>query len=812
MNSRIRLATNTGFSVLIAYCFVLAVHHSGELTDILLSGILVPAVLITVFGRIVDHRKNHITAKLWALLITSILLILFSWLNSPYLLSSALVLCYWSGHLLNHATEEMNAQNKWPFIAGLLAVLLLFWVHHQWADTLNLVLQMMFGGLALLFLALIMNMKHSAQNSDQKPDTPASREPHAPYRDLNIIVLIQALSFTIAGFFMHLQIVWATPCWPLLASAAGAGILISRMNIPLLGYKRNLALIYVILLGLFLYNPLNLQKSEYILFLGFYLLLFFAEHWTITILYKRSLPRQQSAYYTGILILSASTGFLAGYYLEAWSTSHIFPLITLIILMILNQMVYPERASAQAENQPITESPWGNAWHTPNQEAPILSLNTWLKYLQRTLCELFFGKIRVRGLENLANLDNVLFVANHPNTFFDPLFISAIMPYPLHFLAKSTLWKIPVLGSLLDQLGVIPVQRASDTSLEERKKNVTSLGKTAQLLNRGAKILIFPEGVSQTGLTLKPVKTGAARILFKALEMGHWEKDIPIVPLGIDYEKPTTFRSSVTLRIGEPISLLNRKDAYLEKPRSQVIEATHSISRALMKLIPHLDTEEKEKLTENITELYGAQLCHILDSEDPTQARFEIANAIKHYCATDPSAIIKFKERLSTYKTTCRHLDFSDNLPSFSFRNLIKYAKALFSLPTMGLVLHWLPYKTTQKIVSLMPMDAVWWATAKLGTGLIIYPLYYFILHTLIAHSAGALLAYIFVACTFLLGIMALGNYNRYDFLFQPMEAVWSAYWHRDTQENICQMKTLLLQDLERFREAYAFYLEEMKE
>jgi 1-acyl-sn-glycerol-3-phosphate acyltransferase len=82
--------------------------------------------------------------------------------------------------------------------------------------------------------------------------------------------------------------------------------------------------------------------------------------------------------------------------------------------------------------------------------------------LVRALVGLFYRRLEVSGLENLPAAGPVLLVANHNNGLVDPMVVLKALPRPVVFVAKSTLWKIPVLRSLLDVLGCVPVVRRGE--------------------------------------------------------------------------------------------------------------------------------------------------------------------------------------------------------------------------------------------------------------------------------------------------------------------------------------------------------------
>ena len=61
----------------------------------------------------------------------------------------------------------------------------------------------------------------------------------------------------------------------------------------------------------------------------------------------------------------------------------------------------------------------------------------------------------------------VIFVANHPNFFMDPLIVGSLSPRKLHFFAKSTLFNTPIKNWIMSRLPLVPVYR----KLDDEKNN-----------------------------------------------------------------------------------------------------------------------------------------------------------------------------------------------------------------------------------------------------------------------------------------------------------------------------------------------------
>ena len=123
---------------------------------------------------------------------------------------------------------------------------------------------------------------------------------------------------------------------------------------------------------------------------------------------------------------------------------------------------------------------------------------------------LFFRRIDVSGTDLVPARGPVLFVINHPNGLIDPLLLLTFAPRPVSFLAKAPLFTLPVIGWVVRRLDSIPVYRRQDQA--DLSQNRATFDRARDLLARGGTIAISPEGTSHSDPSLRPFKTGAARI------------------------------------------------------------------------------------------------------------------------------------------------------------------------------------------------------------------------------------------------------------------------------------------------------------
>lgn len=138
----------------------------------------------------------------------------------------------------------------------------------------------------------------------------------------------------------------------------------------------------------------------------------------------------------------------------------------------------------------------------------------------------------------------VIIAANHAS-FFDPPLISVSWPEPIHFLARKTLFDVPLLSPIIRGLNAHPLASGSELS---------AFKAACRLLQEGKNILIFPEGTRSAEGAIAPFKSGASLLALKA--------KVPIVPAYIHgsfkawprhNKLPLPFGYQTACVFGEPI-------------------------------------------------------------------------------------------------------------------------------------------------------------------------------------------------------------------------------------------------------------------
>ncbi|MES1210787.1 MAG: lysophospholipid acyltransferase family protein, partial [Acidobacteriota bacterium] len=229
-------------------------------------------------------------------------------------------------------------------------------------------------------------------------------------------------------------------------------------------------------------------------------------------------------------------------------------------------------------------------------------LDAFFQAFLRLVTRIFFRGVETVGKERLPLGRPMVLVANHVNGLIDPLLLLGALPVHPRLLAKSTLWKNPVVRPWVELAGAIPVYRKQDQV--DTAQNEEMFARSHDLLARGGALALFPEGKSHSEPALQPLKTGLARIVLGA-EARNPGLGARIVPVGLTFDAKQQFRSRALLQIGEPIDPSPEiAQGGIGNPDA-VRTLTARVSDALEKVTLNYDSWEDARLVARAAELWG---------------------------------------------------------------------------------------------------------------------------------------------------------------------------------------------------------------
>jgi 1-acyl-sn-glycerol-3-phosphate acyltransferase len=167
-----------------------------------------------------------------------------------------------------------------------------------------------------------------------------------------------------------------------------------------------------------------------------------------------------------------------------------------------------------------------------------------------------FAKIEIEGAQKLPREGAYVLAPNHYSEF-DPLVV-ALATWKIgrapRFLAKESLFRIPVLGWVLRTTGMVPVARTS--SRESARK---TLDTAETLVEHGRGLIVYPEGTLTRDPDMWPMrgKSGAVRLALEGgiplIPMAHWGTQQILPRYG--KLKLWPLRRRVRVIVGDPVDL-----------------------------------------------------------------------------------------------------------------------------------------------------------------------------------------------------------------------------------------------------------------
>jgi glycerol-3-phosphate O-acyltransferase/dihydroxyacetone phosphate acyltransferase len=339
----------------------------------------------------------------------------------------------------------------------------------------------------------------------------------------------------------------------------------------------------------------------------------------------------------------------------------------------------------------------------------------------------FFRDLEVIGAPG-KDTHGRLFVANHWNGIVDPLVILTTASFGASPVAKSTLFSMFGMKQLLAIAEAVPVVRRRDAPDKSGADNDAVFDKIAAHLRGGGNVLIFPEGTSHSEPGVLPLKSGAARMLARARELG--AKDLSLQAVALDFDDKARFRSRAVVTYG-PVRDVG---AIAERVGGEALVKTlvEQSATDLAALVVSGRSHGELQLIRAAAEILAHE---VSDRDEHTlAAQVDLAREIiarSRALGPDDPTYQKVADAVGNYEEARRAVGLSEEQVArgderVGLGRMLRGLGLLIIAPLaiVGALLYFVPYKLPKlgERVAKGEQDVV--STYKLGIGLVVFPLW----------------------------------------------------------------------------------------
>jgi 1-acyl-sn-glycerol-3-phosphate acyltransferase len=344
-----------------------------------------------------------------------------------------------------------------------------------------------------------------------------------------------------------------------------------------------------------------------------------------------------------------------------------------------------------------------------------------LKVIMWTTLHFYFRKIVFSGRRNIPASGPAILIANHSASFLDAMLLAVTLPRPLHFYARSDIFRNAWANKFLRAVNMIPVYNI-EHGREELSRNEETFAEGEAVLNRGRLLLVFPEGISRVERIMLPLKKGTARVALQTESRKDFKMGLSVIPVGINYSAHR-FRADVLIQVGDAVVVRDYEDLYRTNPARAMTQMTRELETKFSDTMLHVRQPERTDYINRLLELFRTDEVHPLDHLRGVPVLRKEKDICAVVSAMDDKEYAQRWEALQRYDARLLAAGLMDASVSGRYRVIVWH---------LLLLLIGLPFFLCSVLLNMIPLRAAKWVADHKVTRIDFY--------TSVANAAGGVI------------------------------------------------------------------------
>ena len=303
------------------------------------------------------------------------------------------------------------------------------------------------------------------------------------------------------------------------------------------------------------------------------------------------------------------------------------------------------------------------------------------------------------GLEKIPQDSIVIFAPNHCNTLIDALNILRMRKGPTVYGARADLFNKPALAKILRYLKIVPLVRVRD-GLSNVTKNYETMSEVYTVLGDGIPFCMFPEGTHRPMHSLLSLKKGIFRMAIEVDQL--YDRDVYVVPVGLEYGDYFRFGSSCLIQIGDAINVSSYMREHPDEGDAETYRNLLGILKERMsKLITYIPDDDNYQAIWDYTRIKTAGRRPSSLQERLKNNRTVISSVLKDLDNADAASLLEEKLNAANEFNNMRKAE-GISYRSFGFKHpLLRFVgKTLLALILLPILLPFAIFSALPMIVS----------------------------------------------------------------------------------------------------------------